>query len=189
MTLSQMSDFLLNLVQDIFPGETVMWAEQYSMQFPLPLITLKLKDMAAPRHPVNSIKDGIVCAYYECTKILEINRYMGSVKGSDGEIFGLENLAVDGLQRLLMFFQSDEGVEMCYLANVCIEGMGPVRDLSALDGTHYKYRAMQEYTVRFTLEYQNDKVSVHGQFSEENRKSNREPVGYFEKVEMEDAYE
>lgn len=189
MTLSELNDLLYDLVNERFPKDNVLWAEQYSTEFPLPQTTLKLKDMTTPRHPVNEIKNGVVISYYECTKILEINRYVDSVTGGEGEISTLENPAVDELTGFLLYLQSDVGIESLYASNICIECMGPVRDLSELDRTHYRYRAMQEYTVRFILEYENKKASAHNPFGKEVWEPVAEPIGYFENVETEDRYE
>lgn len=189
MTMSELNEFLCDLVSERFPDSTVIWAEQYATGFPLPQTTLKLKDMDAPRHPVNKIKDGVVCSYYECMKILEINQYRNSVSGMAGQIITLENPAVNDLALFLLFLQSEVGTDRVYAKNICIEGMGPVRDLSALDRTHYKYRAMQEYTVRFILEYEDGKGAVHNPYEREGWEPATEPVGYFEDVEMEDEYE
>lgn len=177
------------MISEHFSEGSVIWAEQYNSNHPLPQTTLKLKDITTPRHPVNITKDGTVSAYYECTKILEINRYANSVSGKAGQISTLENLAVDDLTLFLLFLQSDVGIERMYAANVCIEGMGSVRDISELDRTHYRYRAMQEYTVRFILEYENGKGAVHNPYEGEGWEPATEPVGYFEDVEMEDNYE
>ena len=189
MTLSDLEDFILDMVSDRFPEDCVVWAEQYNSNHPLPQITLKLKDVTVPRHPVNITKDGIVSSYYEAEKILEINRYANSVSGEAGQIYTLENPAVDDLTLFLLFLQSEVGIDRMYAANVCIEGMGQVRDLSELDRTHYRYRAMQEYTVRFMLEYENERTSVYVPFAKEGWEPVTEPIGYFEDVEMEDTYE
>lgn len=190
MTLSDLKDFLCDLVTDRFPKSSVLWAEQYTPEFPLPQTTLKLKDMATPRHPINKVQNGVVVSYYECTKILEINRYVDSVIGNEGEISTLDNPAVDELTLFLLFLQSNVGIERVYAANVCIEGMGEARDLSDLDRTHYRYRAMQEYKVRFILEYGDGKALVHNPHEGEGWEPVTEPVGYFEKVEeMEEKYE
>ena len=187
MTLMDLTDFLEEIVEERFPNDSVLWAEQYTTKHPLPQVTLKLKDMTTPRHPVNIVKDGIIGSYYECTKILEINKYANSVAGNAGEISTLANPAVDDLTRFLLFLQSEEWITRAYAMNLCIEGMGPVRDLSELDRTHYKYRAMQEYTVRFTLEYKENEASVY--IPDTKLKPETGPVGYFEDVEMEDDYE
>lgn len=189
MTLAELTDFLCELVTERFPDDSVLWAEQYTTKHPLPQTTLKLKDMTTPRHPINIVKDGIVASYYECTKILEINKYANSVKGNAGEIFTLSNPAVDDLNRLLLFLQSEAWIPRAYALNLCIEGMGPVRDLSELDRTHYKYRAMQEYIVRFMLEYKEEEASVYIPAKLEGLKPVTKPLGYFESVEMEDNYE
>lgn len=191
MTLSEFREFIVDLISDCFPDACVLWAEQYNTLHPLPQVTMKLKDISMPRHQVNIVKDGIVSAYYECTKILEVNLYTNSVSGGSGEIATLDNPAVDELAMFLLFLQSEVGIERMYAANVCIEGMGPVRDLSELDRTHYRYRAMQEYTVRFMLEYKEGSASVHVPFAEEGWEPVREPIGYFEEVEIEteDIYE
>lgn len=192
MTLSELKNFLYELVKSVFPDSNVIWSEQYAPQLSLPQTTLKLKDMTLPRHPINIINDGFISNYYECTKILEINQYIYSVEGNNKEIYSLENPAADDLNKLLMYLQSDEGVEVCHKSNFCIEGMGPIRDLSELDRTHYRYRAMQEYTMRFVIEYRNKKVSIHGQIDENNDSDQifeKGPVGYFSSVEMEENYE
>ena len=190
MNLSDLNDYLCDLISERFPDDSVVWSEQYMPQYPLPQTTLKLKDISTPRHPVNITKDGTVSAYYECTKILEINRYANSVTGEAGEISTLDNPAVNDLTLLLLFLQSEVGIERAYADNVCIEGMGQVRDLSELDRTHYRYRAMQEYTVRFMLEYENGKAAIHNPLEGEGLEPVNEPVGYFEDVEeMEDTYE
>ena len=191
MTLSEVKDSIYDLVYECFPESCVLWAEQYNTLHPLPQVTVKLKDMSTPRHPVNTVKDGIRYSYYECSKILEVNLYTNSVSGGNGEIATLDNPAVDELARFLLFLQSEVGIEQMYVANICIEGMGPIRDLSELDRTHYRYRAMQEYTVRFILEYKEGKASVHVPLTEEGWEPGREPLGYFEEVEIEteDIYE
>lgn len=189
MTLAELTDFLAETVAERFPDDSVLWAEQYTLKHPLPQITLKLKDMTTPRHPVNIIKDGIVHSYYECTKILEINKYANSVTGNAGEISTLANPAVDDLSLFLLFLQSELWIQRAYAMNLCIEGMGPVQDLSELDRTHYKYRAMQEYIVRFTLEYKEEEASVYVPAKLEGLKPVTKPLGYFESVEMEDDYE
>lgn len=191
MTLSELKEFICDLVSECFPTAHILWAEQYNAMHPLPQVTLKLKDMSTPRHPVNIVRDGIVSAYYECTKIMEVDLYMDSVTGEAGEIATLDNPAVDELSLFLLFLQSEVGCDRMYAANVCIEGMGSVRDLSELDRTHYRYRAMQEYTVRFTLAYKEGESSVHAPFADEDWEPVKEPIGYFEEVEieMEDIYE
>lgn len=190
ITLSELKDYLLDLVSERFSMDSVVWAEQYMTQYPLPQITLKLKDITMPQHPVNITRDGNVSAYYECTKILEINRYANSVSGEAGEITTLDNPSVNDLTLFLLFLQSEAGIERAYASNVCIEGMGQVRDLSELDRTHYRYRAMQEYTVRFILEYENGKATIHNPFEGEELEPVKEPAGYFEDLEeMEDTYE
>lgn len=189
MTLSELADFICDLVEEQFPEASVVWAEQYSAEWKLPQVTLKMKDMEMPRHPVNIVKDGMIKAYYESSKILEVNRYANSVSGGDGELSTPQNPAVDDLSSLLFFMQSEAGVERQFAANVCIEAMGPVRDLSEVDRTHYRYRAMQEYTVRFMLEYANGDSEVHVPAGRENWEPNKEPIGYFEEVETEETYE
>lgn len=190
MKLSDLNDFLYDLVSERFSADSIVWAEQYTTQYPLPQITLKLKDMTVPRHPINVTVEGAVNDYYECTKILEINRYANSVSGKAGEMSTLDNPAVNDLTLFLLFLQSEVGIERVYAGNVCIEAMGQVRDLSELDRTHYRYRAMQEYTVRFMLEYESGKAEIHSPFEKEELEPVREPVGYFENVEeMEDSYE
>ncbi len=189
MTLNELADLMLEVVSEHFPDDSVVWAEQYTPKSRLPQTTLKLKDMITPRHPVNKVKDGAISSYYECTKILEINRYADSVAGKDGEINSLENPAVNELAKFLLYLQSEAGTAWAYVANVCVEGMGPVRDLSELDSTHYRYRAMQEYTVRFMLEYKEGEAAVY--IPEVNKKLEtvNGPAGYFENVDMEDKYE
>lgn len=189
MTLAELTDFLAETVAERFPDDSVLWAEQYTPKHPLPQVTLKLKDMATPRHPVNIVKDGIIHSYYECVKILEINKYVNSVAGNAGEISTLDNPAVDDLTLFLLFLQSEAWIQKSYAMNLCIEGMGPVRDLSELDRTHYRYRAMQEYTVRFMLEYKEGEASVHVPGAGSGWENVKEPAGYFEDVEMEDDYE
>ncbi len=189
ITLSDLNDYLYDLIAECIQEGCVAWSEQYMPEHPFPQTTLKLKDAAMPRHPVDTIKGDTVTAYYECTKILEVNRYANSVAGSAGEISTLDNPAVDDLTLLLMYLQSEAGTDRMYAANVCIEGMGPVRDLSELDRTHYMYRAMQEYTVRFMLEYADGNTTVHVPPGRENWEQVKEPIGYFEEAETEETYE
>ena len=110
MKLSELNDFLLDLVAERFPEDSVSLAEQYMPQSSLPQTTLKMKDSSIPRHPVDVVKDGMSCSFYECTKILEVNRYADSVAGSSGEIYSTVNPAVDDLTRFLLFLQSDVGI-------------------------------------------------------------------------------
>lgn len=185
------NDFLFDLAAEHFTEGSVLWAEQYMPQIPLPQTTLKVKDASVPRHPVSIVKDGISFPCYECTKILELNRYADSVSGSGGEIESLENPAVDDLTGFLLFLQSEVGIERMYAENVCIEGMGQVRDLSQLDRTHYRYRAMQEYTVRFIVKYEDGRAVVYKPDEGKNWEPVVEPIGYFEEaeIETEDIYE
>lgn len=191
MQLHSINDFLFNLVTEHFTEGSVLWAEQYMTQAPLPQTTLKMKDASVPRHPINIAKEGISCSYYVCTKILEVNRYADSVSGSGREIESLRNPAVDDLTGFLLFLQSEVGIERMYAENVCIEGMGQVRDLSELDRTHYRYRAMQEYTVRFIVKYEDGRAGVYKPEEGKNWEPIVEPIGYFEEVEIEteDIYE
>lgn len=188
MTLSELSDFLYDLAAEHF-GDCVLWSEQYMPQNVLPLTTLKLKDATIPRHSIDIVKNGENSSFYEGMKILEVNRYADSVAGSEEEIYSLENPAVNDLTQFLLFLQSDIGTERAYAKNVCIEGMGPVRDLSELDRTRYRYRAIQEYEVRFILEYKQGEITVHNPNGEEDWEPVMEPIGYFERVETEDGYE
>ncbi len=191
MKLSELNDFLLDLVAERFPEDSVSLAEQYMPQSSLPQTTLKMKDSSIPRHPVDVVKDGMSCSFYECTKILEVNRYADSVAGSSGEIYSTVNPAVDDLTRFLLFLQSDVGIERVYAENICIEAMSPVRDLSELDRTHYRYRAMQEYAVRFILEYEGGEAEIHNPNPKERWEpvKSQEEIGYFESVETEERYE
>ncbi len=189
MTLAELADFISEIIAECFPNDSVVWAEQYTPKHPLPQITFKLKDMTTPRHPINIVKDGITHSYYECVKILEINKYADSVAGNAGEIYALANTAVDDLTLFLLFLQSEAWMQRAYAMNLCIEGMGPVRDLSELDRTHYKYRAMQEYTVHFVLEYREGEAAVYVPAAKDGMEPVKDPVGYFENVEMEDKYE
>lgn len=191
MKLSELNDFLLDLVAERFPENSVSWAEQYMPQSFLPQTTLKMRDSSIPRHPVNVVKDGMSRSFYECTKILEVNRYADSVVGICGEIYSTVNPAVDDLTRFLFFLQSDVGIERMYAENICIEAMSPVRDLSELDRTHYRYRAMQEYAVRFVLEYEGGEAEIHNPNPKEGWEpvKSQEEIGYFESVETEERYE
>ncbi|RKI90435.1 hypothetical protein D7V94_13455 [Parablautia intestinalis] len=182
MTFSELKEWLKKMVQERMKG-SVIWAEQYQTQPPPPLTTLKLKDTGLPVHPVNIVKDGKIYSYYECEKILEINRYTPGVTKTAGEIRGMENTAEEDLTSLLLYVQSDRGAEKMYLANISIRQMGPIRDLTALESTRYKNRAMLELSIRCTLEYQEGSIGVYA--PEAGTPYEEGDTGYFEDVEME----
>lgn len=182
MTIPEMKKFLGRLIGEQMPGP-VVWAEQYSTQAPLPYTTMKLKDTGIPWHPVNIVKDGEIHSFYGCERILEINRYTAGVAAGDGCIAGMENTAVDGLTSLLLFLQSDRSAERLFLANISMMQMGAVRDLTALEGTRYKNRAMLECKICFALEYHGGEAAVHA--PKAGIKPEDGPTGYFEDVEME----
>lgn len=186
MTLSEMKDFLEKMVQDCLGGY-VYCAEQYLPQMPLPVTTLKLKDTGVSMHSLDRIVDGEIYSYYACVKVLEVNRYTAGATTGQGVNIGLENTAVDDLLMLSLYLQSEKGVEEASLKNICILQMGAVRDLTALEGTRYKNRAMQEFSVSYTLEYHNGEAVVY--VPDAGQEAAEGPTGYFESVEMEEKYE
>ncbi len=186
MTIPEMKKFLGRLIGEQMPGP-VVWAEQYSTQAPLPYTTMKLKDTGIPWHPVNIVKGGEIHSFYGCERILEINRYTAGAEVGDGYIAGMENTAVDGLTSLLLFLQSDRSIERLFLANISIMQMGNVRDLTALEGTHHKNRAMLECKICFALEYHGRETAVYAPKAGIIPADG--PTGYFEDVEMEDKFE
>lgn len=192
MTMTEMKRFLEGLVQRCLGGN-VCWAEQYSPQMPLPLATLKLKDTGIPVHSADRIVGGEIYSYYACEKILEVNRYTAGTATGQGVTTGLENTAVDGLLALALYLQSPKGVEEVALKNICILQMGPARDLTAPEGTRYKNRAMQEFTVSYTLECHDGEAVVYVPevpgYPGAGQGVGEGPVGYFESVEMEERYE
>lgn len=162
MTLAELKEYICKLVgQGIGDGE-ILWTDQYTGKPEPPLTTLKMKDAGIALFPVNMVVDGEQRSYYEATKILEINRYTmgnpvyaaGSNQIGSNQIAGQENTAVDEITRLLLFLQSEEVADSNIEKNVSLVQMGSVRDLTALGrGLMYDYRAMQEFTVLFVLEY------------------------------------
>lgn len=186
MTFPELKEWLKKLVQEQMEGN-VSFAEQYKTQPPLPYTTLKLRDTGIPLHPVSIVKDGKVYAYYECEKILEVNRYTAGVSTGAGESRGLEDTSAADLTGLLLYLQSDQGTERMFLANLCILQTAGVRNLTALEGTRYKNRAMLELTVRCVLEYQEGSMEIYA--PEAGMHPAQGPAGYFEEVEMEDRYE
>lgn len=191
MTVQEMKELIRKTVQEALPEGCTYWSDQYHTQPPLPCTALKLRDADIPLHPVMHVKEGEAYFYYECEKILEINRYTPSVKSGPGELTGLENTAADDLTGLLLYLQSDQGIEYLGAYNICLLQMSPVRDLTAVEGTHSRNRAMQEYTLRYTLEKHGNEVSVYipSPRGEQEERPLKEPVGYFENVEMEENYE
>lgn len=189
MTLSDvkgMKGFLEKMVHGCLPGN-ICWAELYTPQMPLPLTTLKLKDTGVPVHSIDRIVGGEVFSYYNCEKILEVNRYTAGAATGQGVNIGLENTAVEDLMALPLYLQSEKGVQETSLKNICIMQMGAVRDLTAPEGTRYKFRAMQEFTVSYILEYHNGEAVVYAPDAGQGVAEG--PVGYFESVEMEERYE
>ncbi len=186
MTFSDFKKFLKDMVKECLGGN-VIWAEQYITQIPPPCTTLKLKDTGFPIHPVSIIKDGEIYSYYDCRKILEINRYTAGVSEGAGIVTGMEDTSVEDLTILLLWLQSDKGIERMHQANACILQMGGVRNLTALEGVRYKNRAMLELTVNCTLEYHEGEAAIYAPGVGTPPESG--PTGYFEDVEMEARYE
>lgn len=157
MTLADLKEYIYDLVLQGMNGGQILWSDQYTGNPGPPVTTLKLKDSGVALFPINKVVNGQQRSYYEATKILEINRYTAGtpVHGTGGNILsGHENTAVDELTHFLLFLQSEDVADSNLQKNVCIMQMGPVRDLTALGKSlMYDYRAMQEYTVSFVLEY------------------------------------
>lgn len=186
MTFSEFKKFIKEMTEDCLGGN-VIWAEQYTPQIPPPCTTLKLKDTGFPIHPVNVIKDGEVYSYYECRKILEVNRYTAGVSEGAGTVKGMEDTSVEDLTILLLYLQSDKGIERMYRANTSILQMDGIRGLTALEGVRYKNRAMLELTVNCTLEYHEGQAAIYASGSGIPQEGG--PTGYFEDVEVEERYE
>ncbi len=184
MTFSEFKKFLRDMVKECLGGN-VVWAEQYTAQIPPPCTTLKLKDTGFPIHPVSILKDGEIYYYYECRKILEINRYTAGVSEGAGMVAGMEDTSVEDLTILLLYLQSDKGIERMHQANTSILQMDGVRNLTAIEGVRYKNRAMLELTVNCTLEYHEGEAAIYAP----DAGTPPESGGYFEDVEMEASYE
>lgn len=188
MTVPELKDYLCGLVQGYFAGENVVWAEQYAPRVPPPVTTLKLKDTGIPWNPVDEISGGTTVSRYGCTKIMEINRYTGGSAAKEGKLRGMENTAEEDLLGFLLYLQSARVAERNHACNVCVMQMGDIHGMSGTEGTHYRYRAMQEFTVRFILEYADGKAAVHIPDGNGRPDPAEGPDGYFENVEMEDKY-
>lgn len=154
MTLSELKDYVYNLVSEYFKGATVVWAEQYMVSFQLPLVTLKMKDLSLPLFPIRMEDKKAPVDCYEVSRGLEINLYTkGKEIKVNGKMIGTENTAVDDMLCFLLYLQSDYVTEKNADHNVNLLPSAPVQDLTALvNDTRYEYRSMQEFTLHFVLE-------------------------------------
>lgn len=154
VTLSELRGHVYGIVKHYFQGAMVIWSEQYAASPQLPLITLKMKDISLPSFPITTSNNNAPCAYYEATKVLEVNLYTkGKETTIEKRMTGSQNTAADDLLSFFMYLQSEYTLNQSMESNISIIPLGPVRDLTALvNDTRYEFRAMQEYEIRFVLE-------------------------------------
>lgn len=190
MTVEEMEIFLYRLVQESAPAEKVIWTERYDPELPLPLTTLKIKDVETSWNPVEIVVDGNIRSYYNCKFILEVSKYAGRINAEDKVMDGERNAAVEGMLQLLLHLRSDSVVRKMYKANIYITLMEEREGQAQMGEGHYRYHAIKEFKVKCMVECKEGEWSLYApDINGVLPETENEPIGYFEEVEMEDLYE
>lgn len=206
MTLSQMKEYLYDIVKKYFRGADVIWAESKVVNPKAPLITLKLKDITVPIFSIQTFKNEAPSDYYKGKKILEINLYTkGKGLTTEGVMAGSENTVTDDLLGFVMYLNSEYVGTSNINNNVTIMPMSTIQDLTGLtNDTFFEYRAMTEFEVNYIIkstgyakqinfiaapskeETHDFEITPSGGGTEE---LNNMEIGYFENVEIKEEIE
>lgn len=154
MRLSQMREYLYDIVKQYFAGANVIWTESKIVNPKAPLITLKLKDITVPVFSIQTFKNEVSSDYYKGKKILEINLYTkGKEITTKGVMAGSENTATDDLLSFVMYLNSEYVAANNVKNNLTIMQMSSIQDLTGLSNdTFFEYRAMTEFEVNYIVE-------------------------------------
>lgn len=148
MTLSEVKQFIYELVKRYHPGAIVVWSKTKGVTPKPPYITLGYSNLNRSAFPLAD--DEREHRYYNYDFTFEINLYTAGreVKAGSGRCF--ENTAVEDLEEFVRYLDSDEITEELAERNVTIVMNPPIRDLSELIGdTKFNYRSMCEFTVSY----------------------------------------
>ena len=152
MDLDKAKKVLYDLTKMFFQNATVIWAEQTITKPKLPYVTLKMKGVQRPRFPVTDAEQK---RFYHASTILEINLYTQGepVNVAQNAIVNYKNTAASDLNDFFLFLESEEITDQLVSNDIEVSIKTPVNDLSELlNDSSYRYRAMAEATVSFTME-------------------------------------
>lgn len=152
MRTEDMESVIYELVSGFFQGAQVIWAEQVNTTPNLPYVTLKTGGIRRTRFPVID-DDGN--RTYPCSTTLEINLYTKgkAVTAADNATSNYSNTAAGDLNDFFNYLDSENIVDALAAHEMDISLEPPVRDLTSLQNDRkYRYRAMAEATVSFSIE-------------------------------------
>ena len=160
MTIEDVKQFLLNIVQMYHPNAMVVWSKTGGVKPKSPYISLSYSNLERSAFP---IVDEAGDNYYNYSMIFEINLYTVGKQVRIGNQSYYENTAVEDLDEFVRFLDSEGITELTEKNNVAILKNSPIRDLSGLIGdAKFNYRSMAEFVVSWT-----DKAS--GKYGVQNR--------------------
>lgn len=160
MTIGDVKQFLLNIVQMYHPNAMVVWSKTGGVKPKSPYISLSYSNLERSAFP---IVDEAGDNHYNYSMIFEMNLYTVGKQVRIGDQSYYENTAVEDLDEFVRFLDSEGITELTEKNNVAILKKSPIRDLSELIGdAKFNYRSMVEFVVSWT-----DKAS--GKYGIQNR--------------------
>ena len=153
MTLENLRDILLNMVQGYFAGASVMWGEQNNVRPSSPFIRLKLGSISRPQHLLLKTGNAVPCGYILSTTIFSVELFTHGRKmtDEDGDSYFI-NTAMDDLSDFVSYMLSPYADDVYERHNISLRTEGDILDTSAVLDSDYEYRAMQEFAVEFMQE-------------------------------------
>lgn len=152
MNLKEIKKTLTYITSMFFAGASVIWAEQINTKPVPPYVVLKFGSVQRTAFPaVNEDLD----RYYPCSTTVEINLYTkGKPIDIEENVTGNNiNTAVSDMLDFFNFIESDNITNLLAAKGIDISLIPPVRDLTSLQNdSRYRYRAMAEATILFTME-------------------------------------
>jgi hypothetical protein len=154
MTLEAVKDAIYDAAALYFPGAIILWSSESNTKPKPPYITLGFGSIRRTAFPIEE-EDEERGRSYPCRAIMEINLYTKGKPAGNGEkeTGSYINTALSDLSGFSNFMDSEKITDSLMDKGIAVLLIPPVRDLSTLENeTSYRYRAMAEYEVSFSME-------------------------------------
>lgn len=156
MKINELKNELYFLTKEYFAGATVIFAKQSFMPKPdVPLVTISMGTISRPLNPPTRIIDGRPVASYPASVKVQFDLFTKGKKSflAEGMTPVIENTVLDDMLGFAVFLNSEYAIQFCSRNDIAIVIPNTVEDLTDIvSDTNYKFRAMLEVTVYFTMD-------------------------------------
>lgn len=151
MKLAEAKEEFRKIVAGYFGSDHVFYANSKMAKLPEPYITIHFTGITRQTHETRiQFRNGDANAYRQIEASVDVNLYTKG-RSIDGSKTVYADTALDDMIGFLDYVQSNYGLGVTRRNNMAILVASQPKDMSALiREAQYQYRAMAEFTVRFT---------------------------------------